>query len=159
MVFLPLLLNTRVIEEGKRENGLVKEIKLILSWQQAVCVWVSGHHSIAHAYVKGMVWVGRYTLLLVWMQPSILTCQVGCLIYWFSLGLNRDSWRCRRHIIFALKSQMSDRPLQCSPWTRFMLLISCYWIDCVSCCFSLNNPLFFLSWLVVGKLEVVGIER
>lgn len=58
MAPLPILLNTGVVEEGNRENGLVKEIKLILSWQQAECVWVSGHHFIAHAFMGGVVWVG-----------------------------------------------------------------------------------------------------
>ena len=58
MVFLPLLLNTGVVEEGNRGNGLVKEIKLILSWQQAKCVWVSGHSFTAHAFMGGLVSVG-----------------------------------------------------------------------------------------------------
>jgi len=46
--YISLRLNTGVRKESNRGNGLVKEIKLILSWQQPECVWVLGHHFIAH---------------------------------------------------------------------------------------------------------------
>lgn len=109
---ISLRLNTGVRKESNRGNGLVKEIKLILSWQQAECVWVLGHHFIAHALsLEGWFQWGWERILLIWMQPSILACQVGCMIYWASSGLNGDSWRCRRQIVFTVKSQMPAKNL------------------------------------------------
>jgi hypothetical protein len=49
-LYISLRLNTGVRDEGNRGNGLVKEIKLILSWQQAECVWVTGKHFTAHVH-------------------------------------------------------------------------------------------------------------
>jgi len=124
MVFLTSSSKHRSCRRGQQREWIGERDQAdIVMATGGVCLGVGTQFYCACLHGRvGLCW--WYTLLVGWMQPSILACQVGCMIYWPFLEMNRDPWRFRRRVTFALKSQISERPMQCSPLTVLFLLMN-----------------------------------